>query len=307
MQHFLHITDLPLHTVEEILATARRLKRSRKRRREGELRYKTAALIFEGPSTRTRISFGTAMRECGGAAIYISPEEYRELKAEHPSAWARELSLYVDVIAARIYDHEYAMQLAGVSCVPVINGMSNQEHPCQALADALTMLEVYSSLRGLHLTCVGESPVYNSLLILASALGAHVTIACPPGADPSEDVLQMAEDYNPVSQGSVRVVRSIEEGATGADVIYADTWYDPVDSRTPEEEAYWVTQLTPFQVNQRVMDMANPKAVFMHCLPAHRGEEVTEEVLLGRRSMIYPQAENRLHAQKALLLHLLME
>ncbi len=264
---------------------------------------KTAALVFQKPSLRTRVSFEIAMLQLGGHALYLSPHEIQLGQREGVADAARVLSRYVDVLVARVFLHEDIQHLARHATVPVINALSEREHPCQILADLLTLREHRGSLRGLTLAYVGDgNNVASSLALAAPRLGMTVRLACPDGYEPPPEVLDAA-GADAASQGvSVELFRDPRAAVRGADAVYTDAWY----SMGQEDEAEIRQPLfRPYQVNASLLAQARPGALVMHCLPAHRGQEITDEVLDGPGSVVFDQAENRLHVQKALLLHLL--
>ena len=301
-RHFLSVADLRADELEDLLATAWKLKQGA-RRGDDPLRGKVAALVFQKPSLRTRVSFEVGMLQLGGHALYLSPAEIQLGQREGVPDAARVLSRLVDAIVARVFLHEDVVTLARYASVPVINGLSDREHPCQALADLLTMREHFGELRGLVLAYVGDgNNVAHSLALAAPLVGLNLRIASPDGYEPAPDVLEAAFAGAEHGLGSIELFRDPREAVSGADVVYTDTWY----SMGQEDEAE-VRQgaFRPYQVNERLVSLAAPGAVVMHCLPAHRGQEITDVVLDGPASIVYEQAENRLHAQKALLLRLL--
>ncbi|MBI2756417.1 MAG: ornithine carbamoyltransferase [Chloroflexi bacterium] len=263
---------------------------------------RTLALIFQKPSLRTRVSFEVAMLQAGGHALYLSPAEIQLGQREGIADAARVLSRYVDAIAARVYLHRDVEALARDATVPVINALSDREHPCQALADLLTLTEHRGSLRGLRLAYVGDgNNVASSLALAATRLGVQVTIASPDGFEVPPEVLEAAHEGAGLG-GTVETFRNPRDAVRGADVVYTDAWYsmgqeDEAEVRQPLFRAY--------QVNQTLLHSADPNVLVMHDLPAHRGQEITDDVMDGPHSIIYDQAENRLHAQKALLVDLL--
>jgi ornithine carbamoyltransferase len=300
----LSVADLSADDITRLLDLAVELKAQR--RQHGQpLAQQTLALIFQKPSLRTRVSFEVAMRQLGGQAIYISKSEIGLGERESVSDVARVLSRLVDGIVARTNDHADVVGLARAASVPVINGLSDQEHPCQILADLLTMREHRGDLRGCKLAWIGDgSNVVNSLLLAAPRVGLDICVATPPGYEPSPGILAAAADAAHSARVEMEVVNDPYDAVRDADFVYTDAWY----SMGQEDERELRQPLfRPFQVDARLMAAAAPTALAMHCLPAHRGEEMSDEVLDGTASIALDQAENRMHAQKAVLLSLLAE
>jgi len=260
---------------------------------------KTLALMFEKPSLRTRVSFEVAMRQLGGEAIYLSPAEVGLGERESVSDVARVLSRYVDAIAARTYSHQTLEVLASYASVPVINALSDWEHPCQALADLFTIYEKKGELNGLTLAFVGDgNNVAHSLLLAASFTGMNFRIASPPGYRVQERILHLAQGYALDSGAEIFGTEEPRLAVSGADVVYTDVW----TSMGQEAEADRRRQaFASYQVNSELLALAKEDAILMHPLPAHRGEEVAEGILDSPPSVVFDQAENRLHLQKALL------
>ena len=279
--NLLSINDLTKADVEKIFAETKRLK---KKTDGDELERKTLSLIFEKPSTRTRTSFEVAMTQLGGASIYSSPRDMQLGHGETIADTAKVLSRYVDAIAARLFSHKTLMEIASNATVPVINALTDLEHPCQALADVFTLAERKNNWRKLRLAWVGDGTnVCNSLVLLCKRLGVHFTVSTPKYFKPAYDC---------------RWVENPKEAVRGADVILTDTWVSMGDENEREMR---LKMLSPYQVNRELASRAKPNYVFMHCLPAHRGEEVTKDIIDGRHSIVFEEAENRLHVQKALL------
>ena len=305
MKHFLDIADYSSSEVEDLLKLAVKLKNEYKNGIfRPILKDKVLAMVFQKPSLRTRVSFDMAMRTLGGDALYLSPQEIGLGKRESIADVARVLSSYVQVIMARVFAHEHVLELAKWSSVPVINGLSDYNHPCQGLADALTIYEEFGDLNGLTVSYIGDgNNVAVSLMKVVTRLGADFRIANPEGYDMPEASIEQGKSFANASGGSVTTFREAAAAAEGADVIYTDTW----TSMGQEEETAKRQQVfPPYQVNQDLVKMASPKVIVMHCLPAHRGEEITDEVADGPHSRLFPQAENRMHAQKAILVDLLL-
>ena len=298
----LSIADLSQEELSRVLETARALKDSGPR---DLLAGKTLALLFEKPSLRTRVSFDVGMRQLGGDCIYVSPAEVGLGTREPVEDVARVMSRYVDCIAARTFAQETVEQLARWADVPVINALSEGEHPCQALADLLTILEHKGRLEGVSLAYIGDgNNVARSLCLAAGMMGMEFRIAAPKGYELDEKTVSRAGELARGSGGGIVCVREAKEAAAGADVIYTDVWA----SMGQEEEATQRREaFAGYQVNAKLMSLAAPEAIFMHDLPAHRGEEVSAEVIEGAQSVVFDQAENRLHAQKGALALILGE
>ena len=299
IRHLLSISDLSPPELERILDLAMALKEGAQ---APQVVGKILALVFEKPSLRTRVSFDVAMRQMAGECIYLSPPEVGLGDRETPADVARVLSRYVDCIAARTFDHATVVELAKWSEVPVINALSEAEHPCQALADLLTIREHKGSLKGLSVAFIGDgNNVANSLATAASMSGMDVRVASPTGYELTDEVMAVATGAAACGGNVVRMHDPVE-AATGADVVYTDVWA----SMGQEGEAYSRREaFAGYTVDSRMMAAASPNAIFMHDLPAHRGEEVSAEVIDGEQSVVFDQAENRLHAQKAVLATLL--
>ena len=260
---------------------------------------RTLAMVFQKPSNRTRVSFEVGMYHLGGHALPLSPQEIQMGQRETPSDTGRVLDRYIDAIMARTFSHREIEELAAAAEVPVINGLSDLHHPCQALADLLTVREEFGGLEGVKITYVGDgNNVANSLALGCALTGAELTIAHPPGHAPDPGVMKLAA----ASGVAPTLTEDPQEGVAGARVVYTDVWASMGQEAEAEERK---KGFAPYQVNKELMSLAAPDAIFLHCLPAHRGEEVTAEVIDGLRSRVFDQAENRLHAQKALLYLLL--
>jgi ornithine carbamoyltransferase len=263
------------------------------------LRGRTLAMVFQKPSNRTRVSFEVGMYQLGGHALHLLPQEIQMGRRETPSDTGRVLARYIDAIMVRTFDHEEVEELAAAAEVPVINGLTNTHHPCQALADLLTVREEFGRLEGLKISYIGDgNNVAHSLAIGCALTGAHLTIAHPEGHAPDPAVMELACAVGaaPTLTGDPR------EAASGAQVLYTDVWASMGQEDEVEERK---ESFAPYRVDKRLMDFAQRDAIFLHCLPAHRGEEVMAEVIDGSQSRVFDQAENRLHAQKALLYLLL--
>jgi len=264
---------------------------------------KSLGMVFQKPSLRTRVSFEMAMQHLGGHAMYLAPDEIQLGKRESVADVARVLSGYVDCIMARVFAHADVVALAQHSRVPVINGLSDYSHPSQGLADLMTMLEKKGVLRGLKLAWVGDgNNVLTSLLFGAAKVGMDVSVATPSGYEPHHEVVEAAFGFAKDSGSEIRIGYEPSEAVAGADVIYTDTW----TSMGQEVEAEKRRKVfPPYQVNAALVARADPEAIVMHCLPAHRNQEITDEVADGPQSVIFDQAENRMHAQKGILAVLL--
>ncbi|RPI26172.1 MAG: ornithine carbamoyltransferase [Chloroflexota bacterium] len=304
MKDFIAISDFSSQEIQDLLDLALRLKAEWKSGGNPPLlKGKVLAMIFQKPSLRTRVSFDMAMRHLGGDALYLSPNEIGLGKREAISDIARVLSGYVEAMMARVFDHEHVVELARWSDVPVVNGLSDYNHPCQGMADALTILERFGALKGLNVTFIGDgNNVAVSLMHVCTKLGANFTLASPEGYDLNPKALETGQKIAAETGATITLMRDPHQAVRNADVIYTDTW----TSMGQEEEARKREQVfPPYQVNAALVSEAKPNVIVMHCLPAHRGQELTDEVADGPYSMIFPQAHNRLHAQKAILARLL--
>jgi ornithine carbamoyltransferase len=306
MQHFLCTADLSAAEIWKILHRAKQLKDELKVGRNQPLLHgKILGMVFQKPSLRTRVSFEVGMLHLGGQAIYLSPDEVKLGQRESAPDVARVLSGYVDAIVARVFEHDHLLQLAQYSRVPVINGLSDYNHPCQAIADFLTIWEHFGRIENLKLAYIGDgSNVAVSLALTIAQLGGHFAVAAPPAYELPAEVLAQARHLAETTGATITTTHDPAEAAAGAAVIYTDTW---VSMGQEEERATRLKVFPPYQVNQKLLAKAAPEVVVMHCLPAHRGEEITDEVADGPHSLIFQQAANRLHAQKAILVALLSE
>jgi ornithine carbamoyltransferase len=263
------------------------------------LEGKTLAMIFQKSSTRTRVSFDVGMHQLGGRAIFLSSNDLQMGRGEPISDTAKVLSRFVDGIMIRAIEHVDVVELAEYSDVPVISGLTNLEHPCQALADMLTIKEHLGDWEGKKICFVGDgNNVCNSLLLIAPLLGMDMSVACPKGYEPNVDILKIANEFAQENGTRIIVSDDVNVALENVDVVYTDVWVSMGDEA---ESAQRKLDLAPFQVNDGLMAIANDGAIFMHCLPAIRGQEVTAEVIDGPQSVIYDEAENRMHAQKAVL------
>ena len=263
------------------------------------LRGKSLAMIFEKSSTRTRVSFEVGMTQLGGHALFLSPNDMQLGRGETISDTARVLSRYVDGIMYRAYRNENMRELARHATVPVINGLDDKEHPCQIITDLLTIQEHKGTLKGLKLAYVGDgNNVCNSLLIGCAEVGMHMTAGVPEGYEPDPKLLSEARRISMTSESKIEVVHDPAEAVRHADVLYTDVW---VSMGMEKEREQRERTFLPYQINAGLVAVAKPDAVVMHCLPAHRGFEITDDVVDGPQSIVFDEAENRLHAQKAIL------
>lgn len=305
-RHFLDIRDLPAATLRAILDDAKAMKAARAGLPRGAtdpapaLPGRVLAMVFEKPSTRTRVSFDVGMRQMGGSALLLSGAESQLGRGESIADTARVLSRYVDAIMLRTKEHEKLLELAAHATVPVINGLTDDSHPCQIMADVMTFEERRGPIAGKRLTWTGDgNNVATSFIEAAARLGFELVLACPEPLDPSPRALAFAA----AEGAAVRIERDAERAVAGAEAVIADTWFSmggEAEVNTAARNSRH-NQLAPYQVTARLMAGAAPGAIFLHCLPAHRGEEATAEVLDGPASAVFDEAENRLHVQKAIL------
>ena len=299
---YVNENDWAPREIEGILARAAEVKKDPGRYR-GALAGRTLAMIFEKSSTRTRVSFEAGMFQLGGIGMFLSSRDLQLGRGEPISDTARVLSRYVDAIMARVFAQATVDGLAKHASIPVINGLSDLLHPCQALADFQTVQERFGGVRGFPLCYVGDgNNVAHSLLVTGAKLGARVSVVTPKGFEPQPEVVGWAQAAARETGGAVSVTTSIEEGIAGARAVYTDVW---ASMGQEQEAAARVAAFQGYAVTEKVFRMAGRDAIFLHCLPAHRGEEVEASVIDGPASAVFDQAENRLHAQKALLLTLL--
>lgn len=300
MRHFLDFRDLTRDDVTSILAEAKRLKHARGKQHSDVLSGKSLAMIFEKNSTRTRVSFEVAMHELGGKPLVLQKEDLQLGRGETVADTARVLSRYVHIMMLRAYYHSTLQELAQYSTVPVINGLTDLLHPCQLMADLMTIEERMGNVRGKKIAWVGDgNNMANTYITVAERMGFELALACPDAYQPDEDILEDAQARG----AKVRIAQSPQDAVTGADVVVTDTWVSMGDDDTlTRKQAFY-----GYQVNEDLMKLAKPSAVFLHCLPAHRGEEVSDAVFDGPQSAVWDEAENRLHTQKAILLWCLNE
>ncbi|MDQ7801537.1 MAG: ornithine carbamoyltransferase [Armatimonadota bacterium] len=299
-RHLLSVRDLSPQEVRQVLDLAHHLKREHRAGiRHEVLTGKAVALLFEKPSLRTRVTFEVGVRQLGGYSVYLAPQDVQLGVRETVPDVARNLSRWVDGIVARVNRHAALVELAEAAAVPVINALSDFEHPCQALGDLLTLEERFGGFSGIRAAWVGDgNNVCHSFLLAASRVGLSVAVATPPGYAPDPDVVAEAQAEARRWGASVQVLTDPHEAVAGAHVVYTDVWASMGQEAQREERR---RAFQGFQVNRQLLDRADPQAVVLHCLPAHRGEEITDEVLDGPQSAVLDQAENRLHAQKAVL------
>jgi len=302
MQDFISIHDLTLYEFHEILDLAREMKKNPNRFRQ-RLKNKVLAMIFQKPSLRTRVSFEVGMLELGGEAIYLAPADIQAGTRETFFDIGKNLERWVDGIMIRTFAHENVIELARSASIPVINGLSDLLHPCQAMADVFTLREKKGNLAGLKLAYVGDgNNVCHSLLFAGAKAGMTVAVATPPGYEPKPEIVRLAQEDGQQTGFKLILTHDPEEAVAGADAVYTDVW---ASMGQESEREIRKKIFAPYQVNQKLMSRAAEGAFFMHCLPAHRGEEVTDEVIDSPQSIVYDQAENRLHVQKAIMLLLM--
>jgi ornithine carbamoyltransferase len=292
--------DLTKEEIEQILKTSELLKLQLLRGQEHPLlKGKTLAMIFEKPSTRTRVSFEVGMWQLGGYALYLSSSDLQLGRGETIGDTAQVLSRYVDGIMARVFAHQTILDLVSYSKVPVMNGLSDFSHPCQGLADLFTVYEKKGRLSGLKLAYMGDgNNVAHSLIYGCSKVGMNITLGCPKGYEPGAQVVSRGKEEARKSGSDVIVTNDPNEAAKGADIIYTDVWASMGKEKEHDKR---VKIFKPYQVNAQLVKEAKEDYLFMHCLPAHRGEEVTDEVADSKHSVIFDQAENRMHTQKGLM------
>ncbi len=304
MKDFLAISDYSSDEIQDLLEVAVKLKKEHfKKGNKKIFKGKVLGMIFQKPSLRTRISFDMAMRHCGGDALYLSPNEIGLGKRESIADVARVLSGYVQGLMARVFEHEHVVELAKWSDIPVVNGLSDYNHPCQGMADALTIVEKFGKKsKGLNVSYVGDgNNVTVSLMHVSALLGWNVTVGTPEGYDVNPAAVEIAKAIALKTGSKLNFVRDVHEAVKGAHVIYTDTW---TSMGQEEETAKREAIFPPYQVNAQLVSEADKDVIVMHCLPAHRNHELTDAVADGEHSVIFQQAHNRLHAQKAILARL---
>jgi len=299
---FLAVSDLSVYEFHRVLDLALEVK-AKPRRYRNALEGKVLAMIFEKPSLRTRMTFEVGMLQLGGEAVYLSPSDIQMGKRETPADIAHNLERWTDGIMIRTFAHSIAVELAAAARIPVINALTDLLHPCQALADFLTLKEKKGGLSALKLAYIGDgNNVCHSLINAAARAGTRMAVATPKGYEPSAEIVERAREEGRETGFAVDVVRDPAEAVSGADAVYTDVWASMGQESEKQKRARLFAR---YRVTAALMAKAKPGAVFMHCLPAHRGEEVTAEVLDSPASVVFDQAENRLHAQKAIMLILM--
>jgi len=299
---FLTIKDFSPKEIQHFLDLGRRIKRN-PRAYASALKGKTLALLFEKPSLRTRVTFDVGIHQLGGFSVYLSPAEINLGKRESVYDVAKNLERMVQGIMIRTFAHDIVERMAEYASVPVINGLTDYSHPCQAMADYMTVLELRGKLAGVKLAFIGDgNNVAHSLMFAGAQLGVHVWVATPPGYEPKAEAAKWARERGTQTGGTCTVTNDPAEAASGADILYTDVWASM--GQEAEAEARRKVFL-PYQVNAALFGRAKPDAIFLHCLPAHRGDEVTNDVIDSPRSAVFQEAENRLHAQKAILLEMM--
>ncbi len=296
---FLTLFDFRREELEEILVLSAEMKRQIK---NGEphplLANRTLAMLFEKPSLRTRVTFELGMMQLGGYAVYLTPQDIQLGERESVADIARNLERWVDFIMARTFRHSTLVELAKHASIPIINGLSDRCHPCQILSDCLTLIEHKGKLDDLHVSFLGDgNNVAHSWITAAALFGFSFSLACPPGYEPDAEILDQARAMG----AKVTITARPEEAVEGADIVYTDVW---VSMGQEEETMRRRQRFRGYQINSQIMQVAKPDALVMHCLPAHRGEEITDEVIEGPQSIVFDQAENRLHVQKGILVWL---
>jgi ornithine carbamoyltransferase len=299
----LSIIDLGPDIIE-VLNLAKKIKSNEdKAHYQNILKNKSMAMIFEKSSTRTRVSFEVAMTQLGGHSLFLSPKDLQLSRGETIPDTSRVLSRYVDIIMYRAFDHNMMQELAQHSTVPVINALDDLEHPCQIIADLLTILEHKGTLRGIEVAYLGDgNNVCNSLLLGAALTGINLIVGCPERYLPDSKILQLAQKLAKKNGSKIEIVSNPEKAVNNCDVIYTDVWISMGDEAEANKRK---AVFKPYQVNSDLVSHAKEDYIFMHCLPAHRGDEVTNEVIESKHSVVFDEAENRLHAQKAIILYLL--
>ncbi|MFH1702791.1 MAG: ornithine carbamoyltransferase [Nitrospirota bacterium] len=296
---FLRLRDFSSEEIDHLLKRALELK-SGKDANKCPLIGRNIGLIFEKASTRTRVSFEVGIYQLGANSIYMNPREIQLGRGETIHDTAKTLSRYLDAIVIRTFSHNTLIDFASSSSIPVINGLSDLLHPCQALGDMMTVIEKKGKLKGINLSYIGDgNNVANSLIEASSMMGINLKIACPKGFEPDTEVLK---EQKASAKSEIRIVRNPKDAAMGADVLYTDAW---VSMGQEKEEKQKKKNFKAYQLNSKILSYAKKDAIVLHCLPAHRGEEITDDVIDSPQSAVFDQAENRLHTQKALLEFLL--
>ena len=304
--HLLAVHDLTRDEILSIFREAAALKAMRRRALPTQrLSGKTLGLFFEKPSTRTRVSFETGMNQLGGQSIFLSVADVQMRRGETVADTARVLSRYLDGLVIRAYEHPAVEEWACNATIPVINGLTDLHHPCQVLSDLFTIREKKRRWKGIKIAYVGDgNNVANSLIEGAAIMGMTISVACPSGYEPDASIVEWARAKAERTKASIEILRDPYVAVKGADVLYTDVW---TSMGQEKEQARRLKVLAPYQLNGKLVAAAHPDAIVMHCLPAHRGQEITNDVLDGTQSVVLDQAENRLHVQKAILIRLLRD
>ena len=299
-RHLLTIFDLSTKEIESLLIRARELKAIQKQGIECRpLKGKTLGLLFEKQSTRTRLSFEVAALQLGGHSIYLSPHQIQMGRGEELRDTARVFSRYLDGVVIRTFEHKMIEEFAGNSSIPVINGLTDMHHPCQIISDMLTILEKKDRISGIRLAYIGDgNNVAHSLIEGAAVMGMHIRIASPKGYEPDNRITEMARQKAQETGAAIEIMEDPFEAVDNADVVYTDVW---TSMGQEEEEGKRKSVFKKYRINRELMNKAKGDAIILHCLPAHRGEEITDEMMESPQSVVFDQAENRLHMQKALL------
>ena len=300
MKHFIHISDYSKHELIEILELATDLKKKfRMREQYKPFKNRSLSMIFAKPSARTRVSFETGFEWMGGHALFLGPNDIGIGKREATKDISRLFSRYNDLVMARLFDHNHMLELAKYSSIPIINGLTDYNHPCQIMTDIFTIMEHRDNLDNLKIVYIGDgNNIVNSWLLLASKISMHFICCCPVGYDPDQKTLLEAQK---VGISKIEVVNDPQEAVINADVIYTDVW---ASMGQKEEIELREKVFKPYQVNKDLMSKTGKETLFMHCLPAERGREVTDEVMESDYSIVFDQAENRLHIQNAIMVYL---
>jgi len=300
MKNLLSMADLSLEEIYSILDLAAEIKEKRAQGKlTDHLKNKSLGMIFEKSSTRTRVSFEVGMNDLGGHAIYLNSNDIQIGRGESVEDTAKVLSRYLHGIIARVYSHDTLVKLSENASIPVINALSDEEHPCQVLADLLTIREYRNKISGMKFVWVGDgNNVCNSLMLACAIVGMEMVVACPKGYEPNEKFVAKARELG----GVLEITNDPLKAAENADVLYTDVWVSMGDE---EEEAQRLADFKSFQINRDLIAVSKPDVIVMHCLPAHRDLEISADAIDGPQSVVFDQAENRLHAQKAVLLKLL--
>ena len=304
MKDLLTINALTTEEIADILTLSAELKKKQKNRQmDCPLIGRTLGMFFEKPSTRTRVSFEVGIYQLGGQAIVLPVSDLQIGRGETIADTARVLSRYIDAIVIRTFEHKIVEEWAGHASIPVINGLTDLHHPCQALADVFTIKEKKGNLNGLKLTYIGDgNNVAHSLIEICAKTGIDIVLACPKGYEPDKKIVKDAIEDAKKQGSSINIIADPIKAANNADILYTDVW---ASMGQEKEHKKRLKIFKDYQLNKKLLKAAKPDALVMHCLPAHRGEEITEDVLEGTNSVIFDQAENRLHTQKAVMLRLM--